>query len=442
MSKRKVLIMGAAGRDFHNFNLVYRDNPRFEVVAFTATQIPDIEGRKYPPELAGKLYPKGIPIWSEEKLAEFIKKYKIDEAVFSYSDVSYEYIMHKASQVLSAGADFKLLGKKSTMLKSKKPVIAVCAARTGSGKSQTTRKVCEILKEYGKKTAVIRHPMPYGNLSEQVCQRFSKISDLDKYKCTIEEREEYEPHIERGNIVYAGVDYETILREAEKEADILVWDGGNNDLPFYFPDLHITVLDPLRPGDEITYFPGECNLISADVLVINKIDSASLENIEEVRQNIKDTNPDGIIIEAASPIFLDKPELIRDREVLVIEDGPTLTHGEMSFGAGIVAAEKFGAREIIDPRPYAVGSLKEVYRKYPHIGTLLPAMGYSKKQIGELQRVINSVKCDSVVIATPIDLSRILKINKPSVRIRYELQEIGKPDLREVLNTFIKSGRQ
>ena len=438
MRKRKVLIMGAAGRDFHNFNLVYRDNPQYEVIAFTATQIPDIEDRKYPSKLAGRLYPRGIPIWSEEDLAELIRKFKIDEVVFSYSDVSYEYVMHRASLVLSAGADFRLLGRRSTMLKSRLPVIAVCATRTGSGKSQTTRKVCEILKEHGKKTAVIRHPMPYGNLARQICQRFSKLSDLDKHKCTIEEREEYEPHIERGNIVYAGVDYGVILKQAEKEAQILVWDGGNNDLPFYVPDLHITVVDPLRCGDEISYFPSETNLISADVLVINKVDSASLESIEEVRQNIKESNPKGIIIEAASPIFLNKPELVRDKKVLVIEDGPTLTHGGMSYGAGIVAAEKFGAEEIIDPRPYAVGSLKEVFRKYAHIGALLPAMGYSKKQISELQRVINSVKCDSVIVATPIDLRRILKINKPSVRVRYELQEIGKPDLREVLGKFVK----
>jgi len=439
MRKRKVLIMGAAGRDFHNFNVVYRDNPRYEVVAFTATQIPDIEDRKYPPKLAGKFYPKGIPIWSEGDLCGLIKKYKIDEVIFSYSDVSHEYVMHKASLVLSAGADFRLLGKKSTMLGSKVPVITVCATRTGSGKSQTTRKVCEILKEQGKKTAVIRHPMPYGNLAEQICQRFSKLSDLDRYKCTIEEREEYEPHIERGNIVYAGVDYGVILKEAEKEADIIVWDGGNNDLPFYYPDLHITVIDPLRCGDEITYFPGETNLISADVLVINKVDSASLEDIEEVRQNIKEANPKGVVIEAASPISTDKPELVRNKEVLVVEDGPTLTHGEMSYGAGIVAAEKLGAKEIIDPRPYAIGSLKEVYRKYPHIGSLLPAMGYSKKQIDELQRVINSVKCDSVIVATPIDLRRILKVNKPTVRVRYELQEIGKPDLKDVLSKFSKS---
>lgn len=439
MRKRRVLIMGAAGRDFHNFNVVYRDDPQYEVVAFTATQIPDIEDRKYPSKLAGKLYPKGIPIWSEEDLVGLIIKYKIDEVVFSYSDVSHEYVMHRASLVLSAGADFRLLGKRSTMLKSKLPVIAVCATRTGSGKSQTTRKVCEILKEYGKKRAVIRHPMAYGNLAQQVCQRFSVLSDLDKHKCTIEEREEYEPHIERGNIVYAGVDYGVILKRVEKEAQILVWDGGNNDLPFYVPDLHITVVDPLRAGDEISYFPGETNLISADVLVINKVDSASLESIEEVRQNIKEVNPKGITIEAASPISIDKPERVRNKEVLVIEDGPTLTHGEMSYGAGIVAAEKFGAGEIIDPRPYAIGSLKEVYRKYPHIGALLPAMGYSKKQISELQRIINSVKCDSVIVATPIDLRRILKVNKPTVRVKYELQEIGKPDLREVLSKFLKS---
>jgi len=438
MRKRKVLIMGAAGRDFHNFNLVYRNNRQYQVVAFTATQIPDIEGRKYPPKLAGKLYPKGIPIWSEQKLTELIERYKIDEVVFSYSDVSYEYVMHKVSLIQSAGADFRILGGKNTMLKSKLPVIAVCATRTGSGKSQTTRKVCEILKKMGKKTAVIRHPMPYGNLAQQVCQKFTRLSDLDKYKCTIEEREEYEPHIERGNIVYAGVDYGVILNQAEKEAQILVWDGGNNDLPFYYPDLHITVVDPLRAGDEISYFPGETNLISADVLVINKVDSASPESIKEVSQNIKKVNPHGIIIKAASPISMDKPELVKGKKVLVIEDGPTLTHGEMSYGAGIVAAKRYGAEKVVDPKPYAVGSLKEVYSKYSHMGALLPAMGYSKKQIGELQRVINSVECDSVIIATPIDLGRILKINKPSVRVGYELQEIGKPDLTEVLSKFVK----
>lgn len=433
--------MGAAGRDFHNFNMVFRDNPNHQVVAFTATQIPNIEDRKYPPQLAGRLYPKGIPILPEENLHNLIEKYKVDEVVFSYSDVPHTYVMHKASSVLALGADFKLLGGNSTMLKSKKPVIAVCATRTGSGKSQTTRKVCEILKEMKKKTVVIRHPMPYGDLTKQICQRFGKLSDLDKHHCTIEEREEYEPHIMRGNIVYAGVDYGIILKEAEKEADVIVWDGGNNDIPFYRPDLHITVVDPHRPGHEISYFPGETNLLLADVIVINKIDTANFENIEDVRMNIREKNPKATVIDAASPIFVDRPELIRDKKVLVVEDGPTLTHGEMTYGAGVVAAEKFGAKELVDPRPYVVGDIAKTFEKYPHIGTLLPAIGYGKKQISDLEKTINKTKCDSVVIATPVDLRRFLKINKPSVRIQYELEEIGKPDLKEVLTFFFKIKR-
>ena len=441
MKKKIVLIMGAAGRDFHNFNMVFRDNPNYQVVAFTATQIPNIEDRKYPPQLAGRLYPKGIPILPEENLHNLIEKYKVDEVVFSYSDVPHTYVMHKASSVLALGADFKLLGGNSTMLKSKKPVIAVCATRTGSGKSQTTRKVCEILKEMKKKTVVIRHPMPYGDLTKQICQRFGKLSDLDKHHCTIEEREEYEPHIMRGNIVYAGVDYGIILKEAEKEADVIVWDGGNNDIPFYRPDLHITVVDPHRPGHEISYFPGETNLLLADVIVINKIDTANFENIEDVRMNIREKNPKATVIDAASPIFVDRPELIRDKKVLVVEDGPTLTHGEMTYGAGVVAAEKFGAKELVDPRPYVVGDIAKTFEKYPHIGTLLPAIGYGKKQISDLEKTINKTKCDSVVIATPVDLRRFLKINKPSVRIQYELEEIGKPDLKEVLTFFFKIKR-
>jgi predicted GTPase len=428
--------MGAAGRDFHNFNLVYRDNPECEVVAFTATQIPDIEGRKYPWALAGKLYPNGIPILKEDGLVKLIQKLKIDEVVFSYSDISFSYVMHKASLVNSAGADFRLFGWQSTMLKSKIPVIAVCAVRTGSGKSQTTRKVCEILKKKKKKGIVIRHPMPYGDLKKQICQRFEKLSDLDKHKCTIEEREEYEPHIQRGNIVYAGVDYQVILKEVEKEGDIIVWDGGNNDISFYKPDLYITVVDPHRPGHEISYFPGETNLLLADVIVINKMETADFEDIETVRRNIKEYNPKAIVIDGASPIFVENPKLIEDKKVLVVEDGPTLTHGEMTYGAGVVAAEKFAAKEIVDPRPWIVGSIKQTFEKYPHIGPLLPAMGYSKKQIKELEQSINKAKCDSVIIATPIDLTKLLKINKPSLRVRYELQEIGKPDLTDVLEKF------
>jgi len=441
MKKKIVLIMGAAGRDFHNFNMVFRDNPNYQVVAFTATQIPNIEDRKYPQRLAGKLYPKGIPILPEDNLQDLIEKNKVDEVVFSYSDVPHTYVMHKASLVLACGSDFRLFGGNSTMLKSKKPVIAVCATRTGSGKSQTTRKVCQILKEMKKKTVVIRHPMPYGDLTKQICQRFGKLSDLDKHHCTIEEREEYEPHIMRGTVVFAGVDYGIILKEAEKEADVLVWDGGNNDIPFYRPDLHITVVDPHRPGHEINYFPGETNLLLADVVVINKIDTANFENIEDVRMNIKEKNPEATVIDAASPIFVDRPELIRDKKVLVVEDGPTLTHGEMTYGAGVVAAEKFGAKKLVDPRPYVVGDIAKTFEKYPHIGALLPAIGYGKKQISDLEKTINKTKCDSVVIATPVDLRRFLKINKPSTRIRYELEEIGKPDLKEVLTRFFKIKR-
>jgi predicted GTPase len=441
MKKKIVLIMGAAGRDFHNFNMVFRDNPNYQVVAFTATQIPNIEDRKYPQRLAGKLYPKGIPILPEDNLQDLIAKNKVDEVVFSYSDVPHTYVMHKASLVLACGSDFRLFGGNSTMLKSKKPVIAVCATRTGSGKSQTTRKVCQILKEMKKKTVVIRHPMPYGDLTKQICQRFGKLSDLDKHHCTIEEREEYEPHIMRGTVVFAGVDYGIILKEAEKEAFVLVWDGGNNDIPFYRPDLHITVVDPHRPGHEINYFPGETNLLLADVVVINKIDTANFENIEDVRMNIKEKNPEATVIDAASPIFVDRPELIRDKKVLVVEDGPTLTHGEMTYGAGVVAAEKFGAKKLVDPRPYVVGDIAKTFEKYPHIGALLPAIGYGKKQISDLEKTINKTKCDSVVIATPVDLRRFLKINKPCTRIRYELEEIGKPDLEEVLTRFFKIKR-
>jgi len=433
--------MGAAGRDFHNFNMIFRDDPQYQVIAFTATQIPNIHGRKYPAKLAGKLYPKGIPILSEDDLVKLIKKFTIEEVIFSYSDVSYQYVMQKGAGVLAAGADFKLLGKQSTSLKSKRPVVAVCAARTGSGKSQTTRKVCQLLKAKGIDPVVIRHPMPYGDLTKQICQRFASFSDLDKHHCTIEEREEYEPHIIQGTVVYAGVDYGVILKEAEREADVIVWDGGNNDIPFYQPDLHITVVDPLRPGDELCYFPGETNLLLADVVLINKVDSADYQDIEQVRFNVREANPEAILIEAASPIFVDYPKRIRGKSVLVVEDGPTLTHGGMTYGAGVIAAEKFGAKKIVDPRPWVKGEIKRAFETYPEIGALLPALGYGEKQIRDLQKTIDAIPCDTVIIATPIDLTRLLKINKPSVRVRYELDEIGKPDLEEVIEKFLKKRR-
>jgi len=439
--RKKVIIMGAAGRDFHNFNVFFRDNEEYEVVAFTATQIPDIEGRKYPPELAGKLYPNGIPIYSEDELEDLIKKFKVDFVVFAYSDVSHEYVMNRASRAMAAGASFMLLGPSHTMLTSTKPVISVCAVRTGSGKSQTTRRVAEILKKLGKKTVVIRHPMPYGDLTKQVVQRFGSFDDLDKHNCTIEEREEYEPHIDRGNVVYAGVDYEKILRQAEQEADVILWDGGNNDFPFFKSDLHIVVVDPHRPGHEVTYHPGETNLRLADVIVINKIDTAYPEDIQIVRENSRSANPRAVIIEAASPIFVENYEAIKGKKVLVIEDGPTLTHGEMSYGAGYVAAEKYGAAEIVDPRPYAVGSIKETYEKYTQLEVILPAMGYSPKQLKELEETINAVPADLVIVATPINLGKILKINKPYVRVKYELQEIGKPDLEDIIKEFFEKRR-
>ncbi len=436
MSRKRVLIMGAAGRDFHNFNLRFRDNEEFEVVAFTATQIPDIEGRTYPAELAGKLYPNGIPIHSEDDLTELIKKHRIDSVIFAYSDVPHEYVMHKASMVNAVGADFWLLGTETTSIKSKVPVIAICAVRTGSGKSQTTRRVSDILKSYGKKLVAIRHPMPYGDLSAQKVQRFSSYEDMNRYKCTIEEREEYEPHINRGTVVYAGVDYGAILQQAEQEADIILWDGGNNDTSFYQPDLHIVVVDPHRAGHELSYYPGETNLRMADVVVINKIDTAGYDDIEYVRGSIREVNPDAIIIDAASPLMVANPDLIRGKRALVVEDGPTLTHGEMSFGAGYVAAEKFGAAEIIDPRSWVVGRIAETYERYPEIGTLLPAMGYGDEQVADLEKTINAVDCDVVIIGTPIDLRKIVNIKKPAVRVMYELQEIGKPNLEDVLERF------
>jgi len=437
--RKKVIIMGAAGRDFHNFNVYFRDNEDYEVVAFTATQIPDIEGRVYPPELAGKLYPEGIPIEPEEKLTELIKRHNVDEVVLSYSDLSFQYVMEKASLVLSAGADFRLLGPRSTMIESRKPVIAIGAIRTGCGKSQTTRRVLDILRSKGLKVISVRHPMPYGNLVEQKVQRFASYEDLDKHKCTIEEREEYEPHIDRKSVVYAGVDYGEILRAVESEdPDVILWEGGNNDFPFYKSDLFIVVVDPHRPGHETTYYPGMTNLLLADVIVINKEETANLEGIETVRKNIEKWNPSAIVIDASSPIFVDDPDKIKGKRVLVVEDGPTLTHGEMSYGAGYVAAKKFGASEIIDPRPFAVGSIVETYKKYTHIGSILPAMGYGEKQIKELEETINRSDAELVIIGTPIDLGRVTRLNKPYVRVRYELQEIGKPDLEDVLSEFLK----
>jgi len=436
--RKRVVILGAAGRDFHNFNTFFRDNPEYEVVAFTATQIPDIEGRIYPPELAGELYPNGIPIWSEDDLEKIIKEHDIDIVVFAYSDVSHEHVMHLASRAHAAGADFWLLGPKSTMIKSTKPVVAVTAVRTGCGKSQTSRKVAQLLQEMGYKVVAIRHPMPYGDLRKQVVQRFATFEDLDKYECTIEEREEYEPYIERGMVVYAGVDYEKILREAEKEADIILWDGGNNDFPFYVPDLWIVVTDPHRPGHELKYHPGETNFRAADVIIINKIDTANRDDIQKVRESIEKVNPNAIVIEAASPIFVDKPELIKGKRVLVVEDGPTLTHGGMRYGAGYVAAKKFGAKEIIDPRPYAVGSIVETYKKYPHLDVILPAMGYGKKQIKELEETINRADADVVIMGTPVDLRRFMNLNKPAVRVKYELEEIGYPKLKDILKEFVK----
>lgn len=433
MEKKNIIIMGAAGRDFHNFNVFFRNNAQYQVMAFTATQIPDIAGRKYPSELSGQLYPDGIPIFPEDDLPDLINKYNADEVILAYSDLPHQYVMERASIVLAAGADFKLMGPKNTMLKAKVPVVSVCATRTGSGKSQTTRKVAQILKNMGKKVAVIRHPMPYGDLRKQIWQRYETYNDLNSYHCTIEEREEYEPHIDMGNIVYAGVDYVEILKQAEKEADFIVWDGGNNDIPFYRPDLHIVVTDPHRVGHEKTYYPGAVNLRMADIAVINKIDTANSENISQLRKNIFELSPKAILVEAASPIKVDNPEIIRGKRVLVIEDGPTLTHGEMQFGAGVVAAQKYGAREIIDPRPFAVGSIKDTYQKYPLIGTLLPAMGYGEKQIKELETTINNSDAEIIIIGTPIDLSRVMKVNKKYVRVQYELQEIGKPDLMELL---------
>ncbi len=439
MARERVIIMGAAGRDFHNFNVVFRNAYQYDVVAFTATQIPNISGRVYPPPLSGPLYPDGIPIYPEEELERLIRELHVHIVVFAYSDVSHEHVMHRASRALATGADFWLLGPERTMLQAKKPVVAVCATRTGSGKSQTTRYVSDILRHRGYKVAVVRHPMPYGDLTKQVAQRFASYEDLERYYCTIEEREEYEPHLDRGNIVFAGVDYGHILNMAEKEGDIILWDGGNNDLPFYQPDFHIVVTDPLRVGHEVRYHPGETNLRMADVVVINKVDSASLEAIQEVRENIRKINSKAHIIEAASPIFVDDPSALRGRRVLVVEDGPTLTHGEMPFGAGVVAAKKFGAAEIVDPRPYAVGSIRDTFARYPHIGPVLPAMGYSETQISELEETINRTPCDVVLIATPIDIRRVASLRHPTDRVRYELQVLGDPTLEDLLPFPLKT---
>jgi predicted GTPase len=428
--------MGAAGRDFHNFNTVYRNNEKYDVVYFTATQIPDIAGRRYPAPLAGALYPNGIPIHHERELVQLIHNEKIDEVVFAYSDVSHEYVMHKASVVLAAGASFKFIGTAETMLKSNKPVVAICAVRTGSGKSQTTRRVSQILKSLGKKLVVVRHPMPYGDLAAQAVQRFGSFADLDENHCTIEEREEYEPHLLMGTVVYAGVDYAAILERAQAEADVVLWDGGNNDTPFFKPDLHIVVADPLRPGHETHYHPGETNLRMADVVVINKEANARPEDIESVREAIRANNTRADIVDAASPIFVEDPGVIRGKRVLCIEDGPTLTHGEMTIGAGVVAAQRFGAQAIVDPRPFLRGSLVDTFKMYPGIGTLLPAMGYGEKQTRDLEATINATDCDAVVIATPIDLRRLVKLNKPATRVTYELQEIGQPTLADFLKRF------
>jgi predicted GTPase len=430
------LIVGAAGRDFHNFNMVYRDNELYNVVAFTAAQIPDIAGRKYPASLAGKLYPKGIPIHAEADLEKLIVKHNVQEVVFAYSDVTYEHVMSIGSRATAAGAHFKILSAKDTMIVSNKPVISICAVRTGSGKSQTTRKVANILQAMGLKVAAIRHPMPYGDLAKQKVQRFGSIADLKKHNCTIEEMEEYEPHIVNGTIIYAGVDYAAILEQAEKEADIILWDGGNNDMPFYKPDLNIVVADPLRVGNELEYYPSEANLRLADVVIINKIDSADPSEVHELRENIRSVNKTARIVEAASPLIVERGEQILGKRVLVVEDGPTLTHGEMQFGAGTVAALKFGAAELIDPRQWAVGKIKETFEIYPEIGTLLPAMGYGDKQIKDLTTTIDKVPCDLVVVGTPIDLKRVAKFKKPAVRVQYELQEIGEPSLKTILDEF------
>ncbi len=443
MSERRVIIAGAAGRDFHDFNVAFRNDPTVRVVAFTATQIPDIDGRVYPAALAGERYPEGIPILAEDDLEKLIAEHDVDEVVFAYSDVSHEHVMHLASRALAAGADYRLMGPKATELRSTKPVVSICAVRTGCGKSQTTRKACRLLRDAGLRVVAIRHPMPYGDLVAQRCQRFATLEDLDRYDCTIEEREEYEPHIAIGNVVYAGVDYEEILREAEKEADVIVWDGGNNDLPFYVPDVHIVVADPLRPGHETKYHPGEANARKADVFVINKVDSATPEQVATVKKNLLALRPGAQVILAESPVTLEDPAVVAGRKVLVIEDGPTTTHGGMTWGAGVVAAKAAGVAEIVDPRPFAVDTIEETYRKYPDTGAILPAMGYSEKQVADLQATIDRAAeaVDAYVIGTPIDLRRLVKFPKPAVRATYELAEQGKPDLADVLAPIIERAR-
>lgn len=433
MSRTRVVIMGAAGRDFHNFNVYFRDNDAYEVVAFTATQIPGIEGRRYPPELAGDLYPEGIPIYEEADLPQLIAEHDIEQVIFAYSDVPHEVVMHRSSLVNAAGADFRLMGTHNTQIKSSKPVVSIGAVRTGVGKSQTTRYVAAALQEMGHRVVAIRHPMPYGDLARQAVQRFATYDDLDKHETTIEEREEYEPHIDRGIVVYAGVDYGAILREAEKEADIILWDGGNNDFPFYVPDMHIVLVDPHRPGHELTYYPGEANLRMADVVVVNKVDTADYANVLTVLDNVRSLNPGATIVQAASPIFVEHPERIAGKRVLVVEDGPTLTHGEMAYGAGVVAAQRFGAAEIVDPRPFAVKSIAATYEKYPSTGHVLPAMGYGSEQMADLEATINGSDADLVIAATPIDLSRIIDVKLPVERVRYELDVIGTPDLADLL---------
>jgi len=432
----RTVIMGAAGRDFHNFNVYFRDNSHYDVVAFTATQIPGIENRTYPPTLSGSRYPNGIPILPEGDLPKIIKEKNVDLAVLAYSDLSYADVMHKASIVLACGPDFRLMGPKTTMLKSNLPLVSVCAVRTGAGKSTVSRSVSRSLKKLFGRVVVIRHPMPYGKLSEEVCQRFATYEDMSRFECTIEEREEYEPHIDIGNVVYAGVDYEKILREAEKEADVILWDGGNNDLPFYKPDLQIVVVDPFRPGDEVGYYPGEANLRMADVVVINKVDTASAKDVKTVRENVKRVRPEARIVEAASEIYVDDRSLVRGKRVVAVEDGPTVTHGGMKEGVGAIAARKFGAKQLIDPRKYAVGSIKRIFEKYPHLGKVLPAMGYGEKQIKELEQTIDSIDCDAFVFGTPIDLRRIMKVPKPAVRVRYEIREVTKPTLYEILRSM------
>lgn len=437
-----VLIMGAAGRDFHNFNVVFRDRPEYRVVAFTAAQIPNIASRRYPPELAGSLYPQGIPIHPEGELESLIATYKVDQVIFAYSDVSHEAVMHQASRVLAAGADFSLLGGRRTMVAAKKPVLSVCAVRTGAGKSPATRKIASLLREEGLRVAVIRHPMPYGDLAKQAVQRFACLEDLRAADCTIEEMEEYEPHIREGHVVFAGVDYERILREAEREADVLVWDGGNNDVPFFLSDLEIVLVDPHRAGHERSYFPGEVNLLRADVLVLTKMDTSSPEQIAMVRENIRQLNPKAVVIETAMPVTVDHPHLIKGKRVLVIEDGPTLTHGGMSFGAGVLAAKQQGASELVDPRPYAVGTIQQTFAQYPHIGNLLPAMGYGAAQVRELEETINRVPCDVVLVATPVDLGRIISIKQSACRVTYRLEDQGRPGLSDVLQDIILKAKK